>query len=101
MSVGKVCPKCGTDYAVCDCGTGHYHGSSNAEHYLSCKLSNLPEGMTGLFKPNDGIHFPPWEAPNGECPHCWHLENPDKKKVELSEFGENAKAGIAYKTSES
>ena len=88
----KTCPKCEGKYSVCACGTSHFYGSSSAEHWLSCAVANGDKPM-GLFSPNDGIHFPSWEAPNGECPHCWHLEHPDKDGTRLSGFGEWARNG--------
>jgi len=43
-------------------------GSSAGEHYLKCSLGNP------VFASPDGGYLP-WEAPGGECPHCWHKEN--------------------------
>lgn len=76
-----ICKNCDLEYSICyTCGVSHYIGSSGAEHYMSCTMG------LGLFEPNDGDFFPSWEAPNGECPSCWHKSNPDKEKVETQEW---------------
>src|SRR3989344_6058089 len=57
------------------CGRAVLTGSSYAEHIMSCPTSreqhgvgNPPSGMVGWG--DDG--YPPWEAPAGQRPQCWH-----------------------------
>ena len=92
------CPKHGPYNEDHGCGTAVWHGSSMGEHILNCPLvgilgapqGNLPHG--GFFKPNDGERYPPWEAPAGNCPGCWHEAHPDQEVLEFSAFGAAAKA---------
>jgi hypothetical protein len=75
------CEKCELLYNVCrKCGTSHFLGSSSAEHYMNCSLGE------GVFEPNDGENYPPWEAPNGNCPNCWHKENIDKELIIVQDW---------------
>lgn len=85
-----TCPEHGHYYELW-CGTSCFRGSAIAEHSMTCvKCGGNPERM-GFFAPNDGVHYPSWEAPAPHCPSCWHRDNPDLEKTEFSKVGKSAR----------
>lgn len=98
--------QCSIDYHVCECGVAHHTGSSNAEHYMNCPLTDWPGG--GAFHPNNGPNFPSWECPGdaGMCPTCWHKVNSGRDNTQLQEWvlaavrGGQASRGVRHDDSQ-
>jgi len=81
----------GHEYHVCECGFGVLCGSSYAEHKMGCKAvplwidsAGVPHYLGEIIGPmftTSGNALLPWEAPDGNCPICWHKGNPTAEPV--------------------
>ncbi len=81
------CPKHGVFHENHGCGVAVLTGPAYADHGIRCKLSPMhtpiAPWMNFTYDPNnpdkqweqpgtEGYKYPPWEAPAGNCPICWH-----------------------------
>ncbi len=86
-----TCEKHGDYHEDHGCGVAVGCGSSYADHCIRCDLSPMytpiSPWMAFTFGPKnpkrkwkqpreEGYIYPPWEAPAGNCPVCWHEVNP-------------------------